>query len=205
MEFEEFLDFSAFQNKFGFSTSQALLKAGQSIEGLTKEDLRGLVQLLYGKYARNEQRRILVAAAKRGLQARFYSQLYKHEPTEDVIQRNEESEKTLDKLEVDFDEAVFDARKDARKRHKRTRRKKKVEQVMEKTRTVVQEPRAPRQKKQKSEFGVKVSGMTLEELISWAQEIGVSEERIKKYQGMPKGLAKMNISNLVKTKLKIKS
>ncbi len=59
----------------------------------------------------------------------------------------------------------------------------------------------PKPKKPKSEFAIKVSGMTLEQLIEWAKEVKVPQEKIDQHKSKSPGLAKMNISNLIKSRI----
>jgi DNA-binding transcriptional MerR regulator len=56
-------------------------------------------------------------------------------------------------------------------------------------------------KKPKSEFAIKVAGMTLEQLIEWAKELEVPQEKIDQHKSKPAGLAKMNISNLIRSRI----
>jgi hypothetical protein len=56
--------------------------------------------------------------------------------------------------------------------------------------------------KSKSEFATKVTSMTMEQIISWAREVGVPDEKITQHKDKPLGLAKMNLSNLIRSRLK---
>jgi hypothetical protein len=56
-------------------------------------------------------------------------------------------------------------------------------------------------KNHKTEFSKRVSKMKLEQVIQWAQESGIPELTIKKHINKPIGLAKMNISNILKKEL----
>ena len=56
-------------------------------------------------------------------------------------------------------------------------------------------------KNHKTEFSRRISKMKLEQVIQWAQESGIPELTIKKHINKPIGLAKMNISNMLKKEL----
>ena len=60
----------------------------------------------------------------------------------------------------------------------------------------------PEKKNRKNKFQKKVKLMTIEELYTWATELGLSQEAIDKSKDKPSGLAKMYISNIIATALR---
>jgi len=56
-------------------------------------------------------------------------------------------------------------------------------------------------KNHKTEFSRRISKMKLEQVIKWAQESGIPELSMKKHINKPIGLAKMNISNILRKEL----
>lgn len=176
VEYAEFTEFETFQTRFGKDgAGPTLQRVGTAIENLPQWDLESLVHILYEKWPQNTAREILVAGIKRAIQTRFYQQLYHQEPSSDVLARNIVLTQHLNLTDTPY--------------------------IAPEKSAVEEHPKKKRSKPQ-TEFGQKISDMNLEQVINWALEAGVSQERIDKHKSKPLGLAKMNISNLIRGKLK---
>jgi len=56
-------------------------------------------------------------------------------------------------------------------------------------------------KQSKNEFSAKISSMSVDQIVEWARQLGVTEDKIIKHKDKPIGLAKMNIGNLIRNKI----
>lgn len=177
VEYAEFTEFEAFQTRFGKDgVGPTLQRVGTAIETLPQWDLENLVHILYEKWPQNTAREILIAGIKRAVQTRFYQQLYHREPSSDVLARNTVLIQHLNLRDTPY--------------------------VAPEKQAVTEEHPKKKRSKPQTEFGQKISDMNLEQVINWALEVGVPQERIDKHKAKPLGLAKMNISNLIRGKLK---
>ena len=193
--YAEYLDFATFQATFGTAVStSALTQASKAIENLPKWDLENLIHLLYKKWPLNRCEKDWVLGVRRAVQARFYKEIYGHDPSEAVLARNLEAEELLQLSEEIPPETKI----------RKPPKEKKVKILgTESSKVIIDEAASfPKPKKEKTEFSIKISGMTLEEVIKWATEVGVPADKIEKHQSKPLGLAKMNISNMIRAKVK---
>lgn len=198
MAYEEYQEYEAFKKAFGGGSIDTIKKAGDAIDSLTEWDLENLIHILYGKFthlpegktegAKKGRLETLRRGVKRVVQTRFYTEIYGHPPAQSVFDRNTEAALAL-RL---FDEPYVPPPKPEKKTPP-------AEKVAKAETSKLARP--PKAAKPKSEFGAKVAGMELADLITWARELGVPEENIDKHKDKPKGLAKMNISNLVRARL----
>lgn len=192
--YAEYLNFTAFKETFGKGVSvSALTQASKAIDNLLKWDLENLVHLLYKKWPHNRDEKSWKLGIRRAIQARFYKEIYGHDPSPEVLARDKEAEDLL-LLSEEIPETKTKPPKD---------KKVKKPQVGENTEMTTSD--APKPKKEKSEFGKKISGMSLEEVIKWATEVGIPAEKIDKHKSKPIGLAKMNISNMIRAKVEKKA
>ena len=195
--YAEYLDFATFQATFGTTIStSALTQASKAIDNLLKWDLENLVHLLYKKWPHNRDEKAWKLGVRRAVQARFYKEIYGHDPSEAVLARNLEAEKLLQLSEEIPPETKI----------RKPPKEKKVKILgTESSKVIIDEAASfPKPKKEKTEFSIKISGMTLEEVIKWATEVGVPADKIEKHQSKPLGLAKMNISNMIRAKVEKK-
>ena len=199
--YAEYLDFEVFKETFGKGISvSALSQASKAIDNLPKWDLEHLVHLLYKKWPHNRDMKAWKLGIRRAIQARFYKLIYGHDPSPEVLARDKEAEELLKLLEEPPEETKI-KREPKEKKVKMTKNK----PVPGETVTPIVPADSPiLPKKEKSEFSKKVSGMSLEEVIKWATEVGVEAEKIDKHKSKPLGLAKMNISNMIRAKVEKK-
>lgn len=185
---EEFLEFESFKRIFSreneSSLINAMIRAGVSVELCNKEYLTDLINKFTGKWPYNNNKKCLILGVKRLMQSRFYKEIY-----------GEEKPKAVD----DKDVIIMDMLKLC------------DEKVVEKEVVVIEKLIEPKPKKErkvrekvvkhKSEFSQKVSGMSKDDLLAWAREVGVDQVKIDKHINKPLGLFKMNIGNLIRNKL----
>ena len=207
MELESYLDFEKLLQELGVrSVSSLLERAGNNINEMSMHDLVQLIKMIYGKWPTNpgvtsqKFRKDLISGAKRGLQAKHYKQLYGKEPSENVTkidQWHQENLKlsdqeyvnsnghspTLKKLKIKPDAK----RSDNMDKPENKKENKPIDEAM---------------KQKLAEASAKMKTMSLDELIKWAIELGVPQDRIEQHKNKPKGLAKMNIGNLIKGKIR---
>jgi hypothetical protein len=187
MSYQIYLEYDSYKQAFGDSIA-CLARAGEAIDRLTAWDLENLVHALYGKWPHNLNVEIMRKGVKRATQTRFYKQIYKTEVPEKVLK---EDQKAADMLLLS-DMAYQKPQPKTNEIEKPKVQKPKIDKPK-----VEKPPKPP-----KNEFSGKVAGMTLEEVIAWAQELGVPNENIEKHKAKPLGLAKMNISNMIRARLK---
>ena len=175
MELSEYLDFENFRTTFG-AQGAYLQNAARSIEKLNIDALRQLIYELFGMWAQTKDKQTLIAGVKRGIQTRYYKQLFGREPTEAILARDEEVKKSLilKPMEVQMTEA---------------------------TTPVTPEGAKPEKPKQKTEFALKVKACSLDDLIKWAIDVGVPQDKIDKHKSKALGLAKMNIANMIRARI----
>ena len=198
--YAEYLDFATFQATFGTTIStSALTQASKAIDNLLKWDLENLVHLLYKKWPHNRDEKAWKLGVRRAVQARFYKEIYGHDPSEAVLARNLEAEELLQLSE--------EIPPETKVRKPPKEKKVKMKRIIVPPEGVEIQPGLNKYvvlmpKKEKTEFSKKIAGMTLEEIIKWATEVGVSPDKIEKHKSKPLGLAKMNISNMIRAKVK---
>lgn len=167
-------------NGKNLASSEILHRFSDYVDSLTMKGLERLIYEIYNKWPHSRYKINLQNAIKRHVQTKFYKELYHNEPPESVIKRNEACTSTL----LLKDEAcVFE-----QPEH-------------------LKEFKPPVHKKHKpgtSDLSIKISDMSLDELIKWAIDIDVPLEKIDKHRSKPVGLAKMNIGNIVKAHLRKK-
>jgi len=167
----------AFKKAFSkYGTSIKMLRGAQKdIENLSLDGLRSLTYQLYNKWSESSRRQTLIIGIKRKVQANFYEQLYGKQPSEAVIKLDKIAESLL---------CLSDKQPGFVKQQ------------------TTEDGKVTKPKTYKNEFSKKIAGLGLDEVIKWALEIGVPQEKIDKHKGKQLGLAKMNISNMIRAKLK---
>lgn len=194
--FDEYLDYdqmvkSFFPNGAGCEEGiGVLLRAGQSIEKFNQDGLIGLLYTIYKKWPTNISKPILIRAAKRAIQTMHYERIYKRPPSKTVL---------------DTDQECIDLLKLADTRPVKTQAKERTTMMSNQADNVSNKPEVEKPKKvkpPKNEFSAKVAVMSLDDLIKWATEVGVPQENINKHKAKPIGLAKMNISNMIRARVK---
>jgi len=188
---EEFLELESFKRIFcrgdNESTMNALHRASNSIELCNKKFLIDLIHKFTGKWPHNQDKASLISGVKRLVQSRFYKDIFGKDKPESVEKKDALSIANL-------------MLKDEKKEHEP---KIMVAVVDEKPKDKPKKEKKIREKvvKHKSEFSQKVSGMSKDDLLAWAKEVGVDQAKIDKHLNKPLGLFKMNIGNLIRNKL----
>lgn len=216
----EYLEWEQFKETFGTKTDpgtlalipstsfETLVKAGKAIDDLPKWDLEPLVHLLYNKWPQMLDENILRIGIRRAVQARFYENLFGHPSSESMKKRDEDAIANMCLYHTPYQPPPKPEKK--AKRIIQTKEGEFNEDV-ERQKNIKTSERldsdklteiAKKNQKPKSEFAEKVSSMTLEQLITWALEAGVPQEKIDKHKDKPTGLAKMNISNMLRARVK---
>lgn len=181
MDLSEYLDYETFVRVFSngniTNKTDMLHRAGTSIDRLSISALEQLIYNLFGAWPHILRKEILTRGVKRGMQRKFYEQLYGQPASESVIINDEQAKQAM---------------------NLRPERKGITVQT-----EVADEHGIPKKvnKHYKSEFAKKVSDMSVEALAKWAIEVGVPQERIDKHISKPAGLAKMNLGNLIRPKV----
>lgn len=189
--FDEYLDYDKMVKSYNQTGIGILIRAGQNIEKLSQDGLIGLIHAIYKKWPHNTKKQFLIEAAKRAIQTIHYEKIYKVEPGKAVIEANQ---KCLDML------SLCDTIPSAKP--VKIPKKIAIGAEMTKPELEAQPEKQKLPKKAKNEFSAKVASMSLEDLIKWATEVGVPQENIDKHKAKPTGLAKMNISNMVRARVK---
>lgn len=166
---------------------EVLTRFGNYVDGLDGKHVREMLHVLHGKWAHTTSVDEVRRGVKRAIQRRFYKEIYGNDVPESVVKADD---RCLEALKLDDEPFV----------NKQPQHLKKFKPPKKNSQPAKEKPKKP--PKPMSRFSLKVAGMTLEQVIQWAQEIGVPQERIDKHKDKPLGLAKMNISNLVKGKLR---
>lgn len=209
--FEEFLDFETFSKRFGTSPlGRVFTEAGIAVDLLPPWEKEQLIHLLYGKWPHNPNQDTLASGIKRAFQMNFYEKLYGKPASADVQARNEKAKENLLLSDEPRKQEEVKVKREKQEKKKVNTEENKPEQVQNTEVTPAAQatpPAAPapkKEKKPKSEFALKVASMNLEQVVAWAKELSVDQEKIEKFMKMSTGLAKMNISNLIKKKLDTK-
>jgi uncharacterized HAD superfamily protein len=230
MEFPEFADFESFNRTFKMSgVALTLSKISSYIESFNNARMAYLIKFLTNQWPAISHRIGLQAGVRRLIQAKFYKELYGFDPSPDVLQRDASLIASLNLTDIKPEWLNKSDEKQVRETIRAQKKEKKLKQKQEAARLPCvltadrQERRmtdfdrseipdqkvAPKAKKEKPiktaeelEFSQKVKDMPLDQLISWAKELGIPDEKVAKHKDKPVGLAKMNISNLIRPKLK---
>lgn len=196
----EFLEWEQFLKAFdGKSPLATLTKAGRAIENLPKFDLEPLVHLLYNKWPQNINEQVMKNGIRRAVQARFYEQLFHHPASLSIKDRDEMAVAQLCLSDIPYEhpKKVEKAERPQRVHKPKPEASPENQQAGSMSTSV-----PPKKEKQpKSEFQEKVAGMSITELIAWAISLDIPAEKIDKHRDKPIGLAKMNISNMIRARI----
>lgn len=199
-DFTEFLDFDAFRKTFEVqgegSNICLIIRAKRDIEKRSVDSLLELFHALTGKWPLQTSKEVLVTTICRVIQTKFYSRLFDKEPPEQILQADQGM---LALVGLGDNKPVI--LKPKPQQRKRCEMESAKETTQEET-TQEETKEKKTTKKPKSEFSQKISTMSIEDIIKWAQELGVPAEKIDRHKDKPLGLAKMNLGNLIRPKLK---
>lgn len=166
-----------------------LERIGKHIESLNDMGARELVHMLYGKWPHNPNTTEIYTGAKRAIQARYYERFYGHPMPQRVKDVDEKHTKIL----LLKDKPYVPKPKEKSKRPKKLNKKK--------NKKPAKKPKREKTIKPRTKFSIKISNMDLQQVIDWATQIGLEQEKIDKHKNKPIGLAKMNISNMIRSRL----
>lgn len=186
MELSDFNSAESLLEKFKADyPSQILGKISLYLENLNPYGLAYLINKLTQKWPTIKTKNILIAGLRRIIQTKFYKDIYKTEPSKNIIKRDkqlienlnlsEEKPNWIDNPELDIKPIKI----------------KKIKISTEKTIKPI-----------KTE-NTYIPITSLEELIKLALELGVEQIKIDKHKDKSIGLAKMNIGNLIRNKQKL--
>lgn len=167
------------------SGTQILDRFSNYVNGLDNKSIREIIKLLFHKWSHNPRTTILKRSIKRSIQNRYYKEIYGFEIPAHV-------QKTDDKCFEELilkDEPYTPPQPPQLKEFKPPKPQKQAKKK--------EKPPKPTTK-----FSKKMQELDLPDVIKWAKEIGVPEDKIAKHKEKPLGLAKMNIGNLIRNKLR---
>lgn len=177
MLFNEYETWDAFQSAYTKNPSEGkLILIKHLIADLQSWNNERLHKFLYKVHGRWPQTRIksaLIRGATRAFQTKFYQELY-GKPISDTIKA--EDEKAIKELQLGSKGIIMEVPSESGEK------------------TVV--------KKFKDELSQKIGTMSIDDVITWAKNLGVPQEKIDKHKNKPLGLAKMNLGNLIRAKVK---
>jgi hypothetical protein len=199
MDLEHFEDFKKFEEFFcprkdsgkkkEVTPLALLIRASDFIEKLNSSGLVEVIHYFYNAWPHCRTRSGLVRGAKRAVQARFYEEFYDREPSKKVLKADLAAKEELDLRDEKYVAPIPTGFKKGKVKMNK------------------KEPKPPKPKKPekpKTIFAIKVAEMDIGALIDWAKELGVLQEKIDKHKNKSLGLAKMNISNLIRGALRQK-
>lgn len=177
MLFNEYENWESFRSTYAKNPKEGnivLIKhLASDLQNWNNDKLHKFLYMVYGQWPQTKLRAVLIRGVTRAFQTKFYMELY-GKPISDIIKI--EDEKAIKELHLGSKGIIMEVTNETT-----------GEKVV---------------KKFKDEFSQKLGSMKIEEIIAWAKEVGVSQEKIDKHKDKPLGLAKMNFGNLIRAKLK---
>jgi hypothetical protein len=172
MIFTELETYESFINTYGNRAGgvTALFNFGLDLEKWTHEKLSQFIFTAYGQYP-STSKKVMIRGIKRIVQAKFYKDIYGNNPPDSVKEADEKVKMSLGL-------------------HSNGTHKEEVRDM----------PTVKKTKQPKNEFSAKISTMSIDQIIEWARQVGVAEDKICKHKDKPVGLAKMNLGNLIRNK-----
>lgn len=188
LKFETFVEFFR-REKDGDNLSGMilLLRFIEMIDRTQPKVIRSIVHTLTGKWPHVKDDNELKQGTKRIIQSRYYQELY-HRPIPDNVRTADQE--MIERLLL-RDVPYVAPQPEHLKKYKPPKPKPKADR-----------PPRPKHVKPKTRFSLKVAKMSLEQVIDWANEVGVLSDKIDQHKAKPLGLAKMSIANLIKGELR---
>lgn len=192
--YDQFLDFETMMRVYGWSSESpisSLIRSFKDIDNLTVDGLTELIFLLFNKYPGTNNIDLLRHGVKRGIQIRHYERVFGSKPSEKLLTTDEDVISMLglqDAPHVEPSSIVVEKVKEKPKELKPKKEKKQ---------------RECKDVKPKTEFSAKIKAMSLEEVIKWAREVGISDDKIQHHSSKPLGLAKMSLANMIKARIDV--
>lgn len=168
---------------------EILERFGKYVDSLTPSILDSMVYLLYGKWPTVNSIVAKRRGIKRAIQTRYYTKVYGHEIPQNVLNNDTKCAAELMLKE----EKTLQEQPKMNQDDQNDQNDQKSTDSAESPKEKIQKP--------KSKFSQKIHDMKLDEVIIWAKKEGITEEQIGKHKGKAVGLAKMNISNMLRNKL----
>lgn len=162
-----------------------LQRLSQYIDSLNIDALHKLAHVLYRKWPHCQNKYIIAMGIKRALQTRYYTTIYNRDTIPNSVLKMDLKYKTDMKL---HDQPY-------QKPIKQPSKKSTIRQLKPK-------PNKPKPTRSINKFALEIKKMTLEQVVQWAVKLNISQDKINKHINKPLGLAKMNISNLIRNQLK---
>ena len=152
--------------------------------------LTDIIYHLFKKYPGINNKEIIALGIKRKIQSNFYAYLYNSDQPEDLRKKDE----------MIFIQLALTDIKNTNLNHY-PKPKKVMPLIKEIKVKEVKEVRVKREPPS-DEISVRCRESTIEQLVVWAKELNISEEKIKKHESKGKGLAKMYLGLIIKGAIK---
>jgi len=189
--YDQFLDFDVMMKIYGWmsdSPISSMIRSFKDIDNLTVEGLTELIFLLFNKYPGTGNIDLLRHGAKRGVQIRHYERVFGNKPSEKLLTTDKDVISILGLQDAPYAEPLVTVEKPKEKKEKPKKEKKQ---------------RKCKDIKPKTEFSAKIKVMSLEEVIKWAREVGIPDDKIQHYSSKPLGLAKMSLANMIRARIEV--
>ena len=161
---------------------EILVRFGKYAQELDVKMLNKVIYMIYGKWPHTSSVEIRRRGIKRAIQSKYYQQIYGNEITDSIKRYDEQCILDLQLEELEKEGIIEPELVSTSKPKKKSSSQPKIKKPMTK-------------------FSKMIREMSLEQVISWAKKEGVTEEQINKHMNKSSGLAKMNISNLIRSRL----
>ncbi len=212
MDLTRYATYARLEETFDTRNKLQLLKLiSVDIENSTSEELFKFIFFLFGKWPTCRNREMLVLAARRGIQAKYYVNFYDIDASKSVKEKDASAITAIGLSDVfpTTEELELKARSTASASAKRKLRKqikalKEVKAIKESPIEILPIIQATKPKVPKSNLEVseKIKTLELPAIIEWALQVGVPQENIDKHKNKSLGLAKMNLGNLIRGRVR---
>jgi hypothetical protein len=191
--YDQFLDFETMMRVYGWSSESpisSLIRSFKDIDNLTVDGLTELIFLLFNKYPSTGNIDLLRHGAKRGVQMRHYERVFGNKPNNKLLIIDGDVISMLGLRDTPFEPPPIVEEK-VKEKPKELKPKKEKKQ------------RECKDVKPKTEFSAKIKVMSLEEVIKWAREVGIPDDKIQNHSSKPLGLAKMSLANMIRARIDV--
>jgi hypothetical protein len=178
MLFPEYESWELFKSSFQIKENEGkyslMSHMSKDIDKWSTERLLKFLHMVHGLWPQIRNRPMLSRGVKRAFQKKFYKEIYGNDPLPH-IEINDEKVKQELHLGTAGYEVTMNVESDGGIK------------IVKKT--------------FKDDFAKKIGTLDLNGIITWAKEVGVSEDKINKHKDKPLGLAKMNLGNLIRKRV----
>lgn len=192
--YDQFLDFDTMMKVYSWTSGSpitSLVLSFRDIDNLTVNGLTELIFLLFNKYPNTRYVDVLRHGAKRGVQIRHYEKVFGRKPSDKLLATDERYTHLLDLQDMPYVEPPVE------KLEEKPKEEEKPKPIKEK------KQRECKEDKPKTEFSAKIKVMPLDEVIKWAREVGVPDDKIQHHSSKSLGLAKMNLANMIRARIDV--